>query len=197
VSDLFDDESLAVLERRIDEWLGAMKSSNQTILAIDIAEPDPMFRARWYVRMRGETKDFITVWITLGQRTLRYETYVMPAPEENLAEFNEQLLRRNDKLIGAHFSLGLEDAVYLRGDLPLIGLTESELDRIVGSMYAHVEQCFRPLLMLWVRLAIRRLIVAARHPIDRRMTAAPGPPAGVPSAPVGKSVPAGRPRGLA
>ena len=24
-----------------------------------------------------------TVWLTLGQRTLRYETYVMPAPEEN------------------------------------------------------------------------------------------------------------------
>jgi hypothetical protein len=98
--------------------------------------------------MKGETKDFITVWLTLGQRTLRYETYVMPAPEENIAEFNEQLLRRNDKLIGAHFSLGLEDAVYLRGDLPLIGLTEPELDRIVGSLYAHVEQCFRPLLML-------------------------------------------------
>ena len=148
MSDLFDDESLAVFERRIDEWLAAMKSSNETILAIDIAEPDPMFRARWYVRMRGETKDFITVWITLGQRTLRYETYVMPAPEENIAEFNEQLLRRNDKWGGAHFSLGLEDAVYLRGDLPLSGLTEPELDRIVGSLYAHVEQCFRPLLML-------------------------------------------------
>ncbi|MFZ9675318.1 MAG: YbjN domain-containing protein [Ilumatobacteraceae bacterium] len=148
MSDLFDDESLAVIERRVDEWLGSMKSSNQTILAIDIADADPMFRARWYVRMKGETKDFITVWLTLGQRTLRYETYVMPAPEENIAEFNEQLLRRNDKLVGAHFSLGLEDAVYLRGDLPLTGLTETELDRIVGSMYAHVEQCFRPLLML-------------------------------------------------
>ena len=146
MSDLFSDSSLAIIERQIDEWLAKMKSEDDVILAIDHGDPDPQYRARWYVRMKGDTKDFITVWLTLGQRTLRYETYVMPAPEENIAEFNENLLRRNDKLIGAHFSLGLEDAVYLRGELPLSGLTESEVDRIVGSLYAHVEQCFRPLL---------------------------------------------------
>lgn len=148
MTDLFDDEALAVIERRIDEWLGAMKASDDTILAVDRAEPEPFFRSRWFVRMKGESKDFITVWLTLGQRTLRYETYVMPAPEENVDEFNENLLRRNEKLVGAHFSIGLEDAVYLRGELPLKALDEPELDRIVGSMYAHVEQCFRPLLKL-------------------------------------------------
>jgi len=148
VSDLFNDPSLAVIERQIDEWLAKLKIADDVILAIDHGDPDPAYRARWYVRMKGETKDFITVWLTLGQRTLRYETYVMPAPEENIAEFNENLLRRNDKLIGAHFSLGLEDAVYLRGELPLSGLAESEVDRIVGSVYAHVEQCFRPLLSI-------------------------------------------------
>ncbi|MEI7507313.1 MAG: YbjN domain-containing protein [Actinomycetes bacterium] len=148
MSDLFNDPSLAVIERQIDEWLVKMKIGDDVILAIDHGDPDPAYRARWYVRMKGETKDFITVWLTLGQRTLRYETYVMPAPEENIAEFNENLLRRNDKLIGVHFSLGLEDAVYLRGELPLSGLAESEVDRIVGSVYAHVEQCFRPLLSI-------------------------------------------------
>jgi hypothetical protein len=148
VSDLFNDPSLAIIERQIDEWLANMKIDNDVILAIDHGDPDPAYRARWYVRMKGDTKDFITVWLTLGQRTLRYETYVMPAPEENIPEFNENLLRRNDKLIGAHFSLGLEDAVYLRGELPLSSLAESEVDRIVGSIYAHVEQCFRPLLSI-------------------------------------------------
>ena len=148
MSDLFSDPSLAIIERQIDEWLAKMKINNDVILAIDLGDPDPAYRARWYVRMKGETKDYITVWFTLGQRTLRYETYVMPAPEENIAEFNENLLRRNDKLVGAHFSLGLEDAVYLRGDMALTGLIESELDRIVGSMYAQVELCFRPLLAI-------------------------------------------------
>lgn len=148
MSALHDDESLAVLERRVDEWLGSLRAGNSAIVAIDRAEPDPAFRARWYVRMAGESKDFTTIWITLGQRTLRYETYVMPAPEENLPDFFDNLLRRNERLIGAHFSIGAEDAIFLRGDIPLRALDESELDRIVGSMYAYVEQCFRPLLAI-------------------------------------------------
>lgn len=148
MSDLFDDESLAVLERQIDEWLGNLRSSNSAIVAIDHAEPEPAFRSRWYVRMAGESKEFTTIWITLGQRTLRYETYVMPAPEENALELFDNVLRRNDRLIGAHFSIGAEDAVFLRGDLPLSALSEAELDRIVGSTYAYVEQCFRPLLRI-------------------------------------------------
>lgn len=148
MSDLFDDEALAILERRIDEWLSRLRENDATIVAIDRAEPDPAFRSRWYVRMKGEAKDFTTVWITLGQRTLRYETYVMPAPEENAADFYENLLRRNERLVGAHFSIGAEDALFLRGDLPLSGLTEAEVDRVVGSLYAYVEQCFRPLLAI-------------------------------------------------
>ena len=92
--------------------------------------------------MRGEAKEITTVWLTLGQRTLRYETYVMPAPEENHAQLYEQLLRRNERLVGAHFSIGVEDAVFLRGELALAALTEDELDRVIGSLYAYVEQCF-------------------------------------------------------
>jgi hypothetical protein len=92
--------------------------------------------------MRGEAKEITTVWVTLGQRTIRYETYVMPAPEENHVQLYEQLLRRNERLVGAHFSIGVEDAVFLRGELPLAALTEGELDRIVGSLYAYVEQVF-------------------------------------------------------
>lgn len=145
MSDVFDDASLAVLERRIDEWLAGFRETNDAIEAIDRGEDDDI---RWYVRMRGEQKDHITVWLTLGQRTLRYETYVLPAPPENAAAVYELALRRNDKLVGAHFSIGAEDAVYLRGELPLVALSEDELDRIVGSLYAYVEQLFPGLLRL-------------------------------------------------
>src|SRR5215212_4237680 len=86
---------------------------------------------RWYVRLRGEDKEFTTIWLTLGQRTLRYETYVMPAPEENDGALYEHLLRRNEKLVGAHFSIGIEDAVFLRGELPVDAVTEAELDRVI------------------------------------------------------------------
>ena len=37
---------------------------------------------RWYLRFKGDEKDFITVWLTLRQRTLHHEAQFMPAPEE-------------------------------------------------------------------------------------------------------------------
>ncbi len=144
MSDALDDGSLDALEERIDGWLDALRSTFP-IEAIDRGEGD---ERRWFVRLRGEDKDFTTVWLTLGQRTLRYETYVMPAPEENAAELYEHLLRRNDRLVGAHFSIGIEDAVFLRGELPNHALNEAELDRVIGTLYATVEQTFRGLLRI-------------------------------------------------
>ena len=146
MNECFGEGELAVVERRIDEWLAAFRSENGDVVA-DIQRGEAG-EHRWYVRMRGTEKEFTTVWLTLGQRTLRYETYVMPAPEENHAEFYEHLLRRNEKLVGAHFSIGIEDAVFLRGELAVTSLSQSEMDRILGSVYAYVEQCFRPALRI-------------------------------------------------
>jgi len=109
------------------------------IVAIDRGEAD---EHRWYVRMRGEEKEFTTVWLTLGQRTLRYETYVMPHPEENAGALWEHLLRRNEFLVGAHFSVGVEDAVFLRGELPVGSVNEQEVDRVVGTLWSTVERVF-------------------------------------------------------
>lgn len=146
MNELFGEGELAVVERRIDEWLSVFRSENgDVVVDIQRGEPD---ECRWYVRMRGTEKEFTTVWLTLGQRTLRYETYVMPAPEENHAEFYEHLLRRNEKLVGAHFSIGVEDAVFLRGELAVSALCQDEMDRILGSLYSYVEQCFRPALLI-------------------------------------------------
>lgn len=145
MSDLHSDGALAVFERQIDEWLAGFAASNPVIAAVDRADARP---ARWYVRMRGEEKEFTTVWLTLGQRTLAYEAYVMPAPEEHHAEVYEMALRRNERLVGAHFAIGVEDALFLRGELPLVALDEDELDRVLGSIYAYVEQCFPALIRL-------------------------------------------------
>jgi len=145
VTDLLDEGALDALEQRIDGWLARAAAENPVISAVD---RDIEVPRRWYVRMLGEEKSVTTVWLTLGQRTIRYETYVLPAPDENQAAFYEHLLRRNDRLVGAHFSVGAEDAVYLRGELPVAALDEAELDRALGTLYATVEQCFRPALAI-------------------------------------------------
>ena len=145
MTDIFDGDALAGLERRIDGWLAGFKAANDVVEAVDRGDGDDL---RWYVRMRGEAKDHTTIWMTLGQRTLRYEAYVMPAPEENVAAVYEQALRRNERLVGAHFAIGVEDALFLRGDLPVAALTEAELDRVIGSVYAYVEQAFPAMIRL-------------------------------------------------
>ena len=139
VSELFGAADIELLDRQISEWLASMATRDGNIVAIDRGELD---EHRWYVRMRGEEKEFTTVWLTLGQRTLRYETYVMPHPEENAEALWEHLLRRNESLVGAHFSIGLEDAVFLRGELPVGSVNEQELDRVVGTLWSTVERVF-------------------------------------------------------
>ena len=150
MTDLHLGERLDDVRARIDRWLDGLAADNPAVTAIDRGTSDdtPFGEPRWYVRMRGDDKDVITVWLTLGQRTLRYETYVMPAPEENVDQLMELLLRRNDSLVGAHFSIGAEDAIYLRGELPDVAVVDDELDRVLGTLYVAVEANFRAFLRL-------------------------------------------------
>ena len=143
--EIADPQTLDRTEARVDAWLGEQLRENPVVAAVERGEPG---ERRWYVRVHGESKDVFTIWFTLRQRSLEYETYVMPAPEENAAELYEHLLRRNDRLVGAHFSLGAEDAVYLRGDVAVSSVSRDELDRILGTLYAQVEQCFTALLRI-------------------------------------------------
>ena len=103
-------EELDALEGLIDGWAAEQLAENPTVDAVerDTESGD----RRWFVRLLGEEKAVFTVWIWLRQRTLHLETYFMPAPEENEAQLYEQLLRRNDRLVGMHFSIGLEDAFH-------------------------------------------------------------------------------------
>lgn len=138
-------EELAVIERRIDEWLAAGAAANPVIDAVERGEDDHI---RWFVRVLGEDKDVWTAWWTLGQRTLRCETFLMPAPEENHAAVFEHLLRRNASLTGLHLEIGDEDAIFLRGSIPVRWIDDESLDTMLGSMYAAVELVFRPALRL-------------------------------------------------
>ncbi len=133
-------DQLAAVEDLVITWLGEQLGVNPVVAAVD-REPGAR---RWYVRMRGEEKDTFTLWLTIGQRTLQFETYVMPAPEENHARFFEHLLRRNHTFDAMAFSIGAEDAIFLTGQRPIGTIDEGELDRILGETYVYVERCFRP-----------------------------------------------------
>ena len=134
-------EELAAADEMISAWLAAELADNDAFLDVTRDAEIPF---RWYVRLAGEQRDFVTIWLTLRQRTLSYESYVLPAPEENDRELYEYLLRLNHRLVGAQFGIGPEDAVYLTGEIGIEALDEDQLDRIVGTIYEYVEQYFRP-----------------------------------------------------
>jgi hypothetical protein len=92
--------------------------------------------------LRGEEKEFVTVWLTIRQRTLHYETQVMPAPEVNVGQTFEYLLKKNAELHQMRFALGAEEAIYLVGEVPVSSVTEEELDRIIGSALGYVDAFF-------------------------------------------------------
>ena len=128
----------------VSSWAEREQRDNPLVAAVDHDPEVP----RWYVRMHGEERTSTTVWLTLGQQTLHYEAYFMPAPEENAEALYAYLLRVNNRLFGMRFAIGAENAVYLVGQMPLGALDDDELDRIVGSAYAYGEQYFRPAMRL-------------------------------------------------
>lgn len=133
----------------IDEWLSRLEQAEETVLAV---EKD---RNRRFVRLRGDEKSVFTVWLSIGQHTLHHETFMMPAPIENHAEFYAHLLRRNHTLRGVAFTIGAEDAVFLEGRTPLEGLDSEILDGVIGTHYEAVERCFRPAMRIGWRSLFR------------------------------------------
>ena len=135
-------DELADLESRIDDWLAEQLAENPVVEAVE--RDDLSGERRWFVRVRGEEKSVFSIWFLLRQRNLHVETYLMPAPEENAGALYEHLLRRNQKLPDLAFAIGVEDAVFVVGQVPAVWVDGEVVDRLLGSCYATVEQCFRP-----------------------------------------------------
>lgn len=124
-----------VLETRIRLWLEDAGSDVEYAEELD---------GRWAVRMRQETRDATTVWFDVGQRSLRFEAYVLPAPETP-AEVHRQALVRNARAWRVFFAVDDEGAIVLRGRLPADRVDLEELDRVLGEIFETVELAFRPM----------------------------------------------------
>ena len=150
-----DEQALPAPEVRenaraaLTSWLHGLEGDSQFTEAVAaVVVDEETERDRWFVRLNGVTKDVYSVWFELGERTLAYETYVMPSPEENHAAFFEQLLVRNDRLRDVAFTVGQEHAIFLKGRLDLAHVDDQSLDRVLGSIYAAVELSFQSALRL-------------------------------------------------
>lgn len=131
-----------VLEQSIRRWVDDPDS------AVEYAE---LVERRWAIRMRQDVRDATTVWWAPGQRTLRAEAYVLPAPPARREEVHRLCLVRNASTFLTRFALDHEEAVVLRARIHNEHVTEPLLDQLLGEIYEQIELTF-PLL---VRLAFR------------------------------------------
>ncbi|HEX5916143.1 MAG TPA: YbjN domain-containing protein, partial [Rubrobacter sp.] len=124
-----------ILEDRIRLWLDDPESS------VEYAEE---VEGRWAVRMRQETRDATTVWFDIGERSVSFEAYVLPAPDVP-EDVHRQALVRNTRAWRCFFAVDPEGAVVLRGRLAANQVTVDELDRVLGEIYETIEFAFRPM----------------------------------------------------
>lgn len=121
----------------LEGYLREQYEESESVVAV---EPDG--ENRWMVRLAGQAKDYTTIWFTVGDRTLRYESYFMPDPEENHEQLYRYLLFKNATMYSSRFSLADDHDVFITGQLPLSAVDADEIDRIVGTIYANVESYF-------------------------------------------------------
>lgn len=125
-----------ILEQRIELWVDDPASS------VEYAEE---VEGRWAVRMRQDVRDATTVWFDVGQRSLQFEAYVMPAPPTP-GEVHRQALVRNARAWRCFFAVDSEGAIVLRGRLAADRVTLDELDRVLGEVFESIELAFRPMI---------------------------------------------------
>ena len=139
-------------ERRLDvviaEWAHLWESSG-TLLGVE-HQPwaDDRGLYHWLVRLRGEEKDVITLWLSLRQRTVHAETEVIPAPEEAREAVYRFAMKKNAELRELHLALGPEDGLYLMAQVPIGEVTLERLDELAGATLAYVDELFPTLMTI-------------------------------------------------
>jgi len=145
---------------RLDEVIRAWESEWHTSgLAGDVeyaTHGDDRGHHHWTIRLRGQEKDVIALWITLRQRTVHFESEVMPAPGENREALFRYLLVKNADLRDLHLAIGPEDGIYLVAKVPIAEVTLERLDELVGAVMHYVDEIFPTAMGLGLASLYRR-----------------------------------------
>ncbi|MCY4621357.1 MAG: YbjN domain-containing protein [bacterium] len=126
----------------LTERLGAVFRSWVTDPGSDVVATE-LVDGRWAVRMAQQTRDFTTVWVEPGDRTVGFEAYVLPAPRRQLEEVYRLLLVRNHRAWRVHFAIDHGGGIYLRGRTEAERADEEVLQYVFAEIYEMVDLTFR------------------------------------------------------
>jgi hypothetical protein len=138
---LGDADSADQLDKTVSSWAAQWQAS--ALLGIEHqALPDDRGHFHWLIRLKGEEKDVITLWLSLRQRTVHVETEVTPAPEVQKEMLYRYLLVKNAELRELHLAIGPEDGIYLMAQIPIREVSVERLDEVVGATLTYVEEIY-------------------------------------------------------
>lgn len=96
----------------------------------------------------GERKLKTGCSLLVGEQDLTTTAFVIRNADENHADFYRFLLRKNLKLPGLAYGIDGDGDVYVTGRVPLEGVDDTYLDRLLGAVLAAADEVFNELLVL-------------------------------------------------
>jgi hypothetical protein len=151
---LGDGDSAGRLNETIQSWSEQWSGS---LLGIEHQPlPDDRGHFHWLIRLKGDEKDVITLWLSLRQRSVHVETELMPAPEENREALFRFLLVRNAELREVHFAIGPEEGIYLMTQIPMNEIDVDRLDELVGATLTYVDEVYPTAMTMGLPALYRR-----------------------------------------
>ena len=110
----------------------------------------------YLLTLPGEMKLQTHCALVVGDQSLSINAFVIRKPDENEGAVHEWLLKKNASMYCVAYAINELGDIYLVGRLSFSGVTEQELDRVIGAVLQYSDTSFNPLLELGFANAIRR-----------------------------------------
>ena len=153
---LTDEDAAARLDETLREWAAQWHTSSFVGEIEHQALPADRGHFHWLIRLKGEEKDVITLWLSLRQRTVFAETELMPAPDEHREELYRYLMVKNHELRELHLAIGPEEGIYLVTQIPVAELTTDRMDELVGATVHYVDELYPTAMSMGLASVYRR-----------------------------------------
>ena len=108
------------------------------------------------VELPGERKLITNTLLSIGEHSVRVESFVCRRPDENHEAVYRFLLKRNRRLYGVAYTLDNIGDIYLIGRIALDRVNPDEIDRVLGQVLEAVNNDFNTLLELGFASSIRK-----------------------------------------
>ena len=108
------------------------------------------------VQLPGEKRLKTACHLTVNRESVRVEAFVCRRPDEDFEKVYKYLLRRNRRMYQVAYTLDNNGDIYLVGRMPLVAVTEEELDRVLGQVLEAADHDFNIIIETGFHTAIRR-----------------------------------------